>query len=206
MQIKSLRRHFSDLPLKWYQTIFLKKCLYLSTFLELFPDYTSFSLFEHKAKKKNISKNLFKIRKSCKELCQENHSTWKPKSEAQYRNDPNFSDRLSWANNVFDRIEWEISLGNFCDYLDKLVLSKDKWAPPSEFVSSSIPSWQTLTAHAQPFRGARDLAFCLKVPLDSLLVWASSEGSGETARMRRLAWTFATRIDDKYQIRLTRSK
>ena len=79
------------------------------------------------------------------------------------------------------------------------------WAPSSEFVSLSIPSWQTLTAHAQPFRGARDLAFCLKVPLDSLLVWASSEGSGETARMRRLAWTFAARIDYKYQIRLTRS-
>ena len=39
------------------------------------------------------------------------------------------------------------------------------WAPSSEFVSSSIPSWQTLTAHAQPFRGARDLAFCLKVLL-----------------------------------------
>ena len=77
------------------------------------------------------------------------------------------------------------------------------WAPSSEFVSSSIPSWQILTAHAQPFRGARDLAFCLKVPLDSLLVWASSEGSGEIARMRRLAWTFAARISDKYQIRLT---
>ena len=81
-----------------------------------------------------------------------------------------------------------------------------KWAASSEFVSSSIPSWQVLTAHAQPFRGARDLAFCLKVPLDSLLVWASSEGSGETARMRRLAWTFAARIGDKYQIRLMRSK
>ena len=79
------------------------------------------------------------------------------------------------------------------------------WAPSSEFVSSSIPSWQISTAHAQPFRGARDLAFCLKVPLDSLLIWASSEGSGETARMRRLAWTFAPRIGDKYQIRLTRS-
>ena len=78
------------------------------------------------------------------------------------------------------------------------------WAPSSEFVSSSIPSWQISTAHAQPFRGARDLAFCLKVPLDSLLVWASSEGSGETARMRRLAWTFAARIGDKYQIRLAR--
>ena len=81
-----------------------------------------------------------------------------------------------------------------------------KWAPSSEFVSSSIPSWPILTAHAQPFRGARGLAFCLKVPLDSLLVWASSEGSGETARMSRLTWTFAARIGYKYQIRLTRSK
>ena len=79
------------------------------------------------------------------------------------------------------------------------------WAPSSEFVSSSIPSWQILTAYAQPFRRARDLAFCLKVPLDSLLVWASSGGSGETARMLRLAWTFAARIGDKHQIRLTRS-
>ena len=79
------------------------------------------------------------------------------------------------------------------------------WAPSSEFVSSSIPSWQILTPHTQPFRGARDLAFCLKVPLDSLLIWASSEGSGETARMRRLVCTFAAHIVYKYQIRLTRS-
>ena len=71
-------------------------------------------------------------------------------------------------------------------------------------LSSSIPSWQILTAHAQPLRGARDLAFCLKVPLDSLLVWASSGDSGGTARMRRLTWTFAARIGDKYQIRLTK--
>ena len=72
-------------------------------------------------------------------------------------------------------------------------------------MSSSIPSSQILTAHAQPFRGVRELVFCLKVPLDSMLVWASSGGSGETARMRRLAWTFAARIGDKYQIRLSRS-
>ena len=78
------------------------------------------------------------------------------------------------------------------------------WAPSSELVSSSILSWQIVTAHAQPFRGARVLAFCLKVPPDSLLVWASSGGSGEIAWMRRLAWTFAARIGDKYQIRLTR--
>ena len=61
------------------------------------------------------------------------------------------------------------------------------WAASSEFVSSSIPSWQILTAHAQPLRGARDLAFCLKAPLDSLLVRASSGASGETVRTRRLA-------------------
>ena len=85
-----------------------------------------------------------------------------------------------------------------------MIFSKIIWAPSSEFVSSSIPSWQILTAHAQPFRGARDLAFCLKVPLGSLLVWASSGGSGETARTRRLAWTFAARIGDKYKLRLTR--
>ena len=82
----------------------------------------------------------------------------------------------------------------------------NKCAASSEFVSSSIPSWRILTAHAQPFSGARDLAFYLKVPHDSLLVWASSDGSGETVRMRRLAWTFAARIGDKYQIRLTRPK
>ena len=91
-----------------------------------------------------------------------------------------------------------------CDVRKRMLLSVNIWAAPSEFVSSSIPSWQILTAHAQPFRRARDLAFCLKVPLDSLLIWASSGGSGETARMRRLAWTFAARIGDKYQIRLAR--
>ena len=104
----------------------------------------------------------------------------------------------------------------FCQYvlhLDKFMMlplistfCKIKWAPSSEFVSLSIPSWHILTAHAQPFRGARKLAFCLKVPLDSLLVWASSRGSGETAQMRRLTWTFAARIADEYQIRLTQPK
>ena len=86
-----------------------------------------------------------------------------------------------------------------------LKYGKNMWTPSSEFVFSSIPSWQILTAQAKPSRGARDLAFCLKVPLDSLLVRASSEGSGETARMRRLAWTFTAPIGYKYQIRLTRS-
>ena len=111
---------------------------------------------------------------------------------------PTFPKHSSWKWNNLDSkgsteplwiCHWR-GRGNYYNY---------KWAPSSEFVSSSIPSWQILTAHAQPFKGARDLAFCLKVPLDSLLVWASSEGSGETARMRRLAWTFAARIGDKYK-------
>ena len=106
-----------------------------------------------------------------------------------------------------ESLDYCSSLMKMCSWLKfRRGLPKCKWAPSSEFVSSSIPSWQISTAHAQPFRGARDLAFCLKVPLDSLLVWASSEGSGETARMRRLAWTFAARIGDKYQIRLARPK
>ena len=90
-----------------------------------------------------------------------------------------------------------------CFDVNTVNLWYSNWTASSEFVSSSILSWQILTAHAQPFRGARNLAFCLKVPLDSLLVWASSGVSGETARMHRLAWTFATRICDKYQIHLT---
>ena len=80
--------------------------------------------------------------------------------------------------------------------MHRIVINRNvmkNWAAASEFVSSSIPSLQILTAHAQPFRGARDLAFCLKVPLDSLLVCASSGGSSETAR-----------IGDKYKIRLAR--
>ena len=47
------------------------------------------------------------------------------------------------------------------------------WAALSEFVSSRIPSWQISTAHAQPFRGARD---------------ASSEGSGDKYQILELIW------------------
>ena len=65
--------------------------------------------------------------------------------------------------------------------LDAYCYTDNNWAASSEFVSSSTPSWQILTAHARPFRGARDMTFCLKVLLDSVLVWASSGGSGETA-------------------------
>ena len=106
------------------------------------------------------------------------------------------------TQNSMIKIEWLCAL---CIRIASSPVASIIWAPSSEFVSSSIPPRQVLSAHAQPSRGARDLAFCLKVPLDSMLVWASSGGSGETARMRRLVWTFAARIGDKYQIRLKRS-
>ena len=112
---------------------------------------------------------------------------------------------ISIPDHCFFPLLWRFPKGSGRQGKVESYCCNDIWAAPSEFVSSSIPSWQILTAHAQPFSGARDLAFCLKVPLDSLLIWASSDGSGETARMRRLAWTFAARIGDKYQIRLTRS-
>ena len=124
----------------------------------------------------------------------------------------NFFSSITTDFNISSAFRWAIQDQRFSGFSFPSVLLLQnydlfhKWAPSSEFVSLSIPSWQILTAHAQPFRGARDLAFCLKVPLDSLLVWASSGGSGETGRMCRLAWTFAARIGDKYQIRLTLSK
>ena len=79
---------------------------------------------------------------------------------------------LRWAHShfvgfVMSRLRYKILL-KFCS--DVSLTIENNYAPSSEFVSSSIPSRQILTAHAQPFRGARDLAFCLKAPLDSLLV------------------------------------
>ena len=124
------------------------------------------------------------------------HRVMHPKDAARIANSVDSRSSLIWVCTVCpDLSVWKLRIN----------MVKPIWAPSSEFVSSSIPSWQILTAHAQPFRETRDLAFCLKVPLDSLLIWASSEGSGETAQMRRLAWTFTARIGDKYQIRLTRS-
>ena len=50
----------------------------------------------------------------------------------------------------------------------------------------------------QPSSGARCLIFGRTLRLLSYFMWATSEGSGETARMRRLAWAFAGRLFDKY--------
>ena len=45
------------------------------------------------------------------------------------------------------------------DSLAELLCSSIRWVPSSDFVSSSIPSWQTLTAHAQPFKRGQGSGF-----------------------------------------------
>ena len=76
-----------------------------------------------------------------------------------------------------------------CSKIDRMRYILTRTSYPLKLFT--INSWLTHTF-------LRDLAVCLKVPLDSMLVWASSGGSGVTARMRRLSWTFAARIGDKY--------
>ena len=51
---------------------------------------------------------------------------------------------------------------------------------------------------AQPSSGARCLILGRILRLLPYVICANSEGSGETARMRRFAWAFAGRICDKY--------
>ena len=50
----------------------------------------------------------------------------------------------------------------------------------------------------QPSSGARCLIFGRTLRLRPYFMCANSEGSGETARMRRIAWAFAGRLCDKY--------
>ena len=52
--------------------------------------------------------------------------------------------------------------------------------------------------HAQPSSKTRCLIFCQTLRLLPYFMCANSEGSSETARMRRLAWDFDGGLCDKY--------
>ena len=52
--------------------------------------------------------------------------------------------------------------------------------------------------HAQPSSGDRCLIFGWTFHLLSYFMCVNSEGSGETAQMRKLTWAFAGRLRDKY--------
>ena len=57
--------------------------------------------------------------------------------------------------------------------------------------------------HADASSAARDLNLGLSHHLHLYFMYASSEGSGMSVRMRRLAWTFIACRCNKYQILLT---
>ena len=73
-----------------------------------------------------------------------------------------------------------------------------KWVVSWDHGTFRLPLTHSSNAHAQPSSGARCLIFCWTLRLLPYLMYANSDGSGETARMRRLAWAFAGRLCDKY--------
>ena len=77
-------------------------------------------------------------------------------------------------------------------------LNKIKWADSWEEGPKHCVVYVPSNAHAQLSSGAKSPALCLKLLLAPYIMRANSEGSGETVRMRRLAWAFAVRICDKY--------
>ena len=61
-------------------------------------------------------------------------------------------------------------------------------------ISSDFPSKDTFSGHTRSLSKTTCLVLWLKFPPDLPPTYANSIGSGETARMRRLARTFAVRI------------
>ena len=78
--------------------------------------------------------------------------------------------------------------------LPTLVLG-DIWASSWDYGTFRPPYTHFSYAHALP---SRCLIFGRTLCLLPYFMCANSEGSGETARMRRLAWAFAGRLCDKY--------
>ena len=72
------------------------------------------------------------------------------------------------------------------------------WAISWDYGTFRPPQTHSSNAHAQPSSGARCLIFGRTLHLLPYFMCANSEDSGETARMRRLAWAFAGRLCDKY--------
>ena len=72
--------------------------------------------------------------------------------------------------------------------------------PAHAIMAVFVLSEPSSNAHAQPSSGARCQVFGRTLCLRPYFMCANSEGSGEAARMCRLAWAFAVRLCDKYHI------
>ena len=77
------------------------------------------------------------------------------------------------------------------------------WAISWGYGTFRPPSTHSSNAHAQPSSVARCLNIGRTLRLFPYFMCANSEGSGETARLRRLAWAFAGRLCDKYHNLMT---
>ena len=80
----------------------------------------------------------------------------------------------------------------------KCVTSNYIWADSWDYGTFRPPSTRSSNTHVQSSSGARCLIFGLTLRLLPYFMFANSNGFGETARMRRLAWAFAGRLCDKY--------
>ena len=80
---------------------------------------------------------------------------------------------------------------------------RDNWAISWDYGTFRPPQTHSSNAHAQPSSGARCLIFGRTLHLLPYFMCANSAGSGETVRMRRLAWALAGRLCDKYHNRMS---
>ena len=74
----------------------------------------------------------------------------------------------------------------------------ENWAISWDYGTFRAPYTHSSNAHEQPSSGARCLIFGRTLRLLPYFMCANSEGSGETARIRRLARAFTGRLCDKY--------
>ena len=72
------------------------------------------------------------------------------------------------------------------------------YAPAHEIMARFVLRKVILQTHMHSHSGARCLNFGRTLRLLPYFMCANSECSGETARMRRLAWAFAGRLCDKH--------
>ena len=94
---------------------------------------------------------------------------------------------------IFIICEWNKST-NFT-FENKII-----WAISWDYDTFRPPLTHSSNAHEQPSSEARYmyLIFVRTLRLLSYFICANSEGSGETARLSRLAWAFAGRLCNKY--------
>ena len=117
------------------------------------------------------------------------------------RNTQNNTKDEKW---VLSKVLYENRNDVYCTQFLYLPLARRKKSNDVRKSPSDILSSDPFGAYAQLFSRTICLPLWLKFPLDLLLMWANSNGSGKTARMRRLAWTFAFRICNNGSFRTTR--